>query len=342
MNRNLLAWSIAIPATLVTFVVALAVGSEPIAFSDAINVMAVKLGIANVGGVDLTTDRIIWQLRMPRILLAAAVGGGLSIVGVAMQTLVRNPLAEPYILGVSGGASTGASLFYLGFLPPILSQTLSMPIAAFVGALLAMVLVYVVARTGFAINTGRLLLAGVAVGALLAAVTSFVTIASPSPQRMRAVLFWLLGSFGGARWSVIGIPIGASLAGLLVLIGLSRSMDAMLMGEEPAQSLGVPVESTKRLLILITALVTGALVSVSGIIGFVGLIIPHSIRLVAGVTHRTLLPLSFVAGSLFLVWADLAARTVIPHEELPIGILTAVCGVPFFLVLLRRAPRGFV
>ena len=342
MNRRTVVSILIVPAALVTLLVALAVGSESVAFTDVVAVLRARLWEGEPSSVSETVERIVWQLRMPRIILAAIVGGGLSIVGVAMQTLVRNPLAEPYILGVSGGASAGASLFYLGFLPPILSQTLSMPISAFVGALLAMTLVYAAAGTGVSINTGRLLLAGVAVGALLAAVTSFVTLASPDPQRMRAVLFWLLGSFSGARWSILLLPGTATAAGLLLLVGLSRSMDAMLMGDEPAKSLGVSVERTKRILIIITALVTAVLVSYSGVIGFVGLIVPHAVRLVAGVTHRTLLPLSFVAGSLFLIWADLAARTVIPHEELPIGILTAVCGVPFFLILLRRAPRGFV
>lgn len=342
MTRRAIVSILVIPAALVTIVVALAVGSQSVAFADVVAVISGKLGFGEPPDVSLAVERIVWQLRLPRIILASIVGGGLAIVGVAMQTLVRNPLAEPYILGVSGGASAGASLFYLGFLPPLLSQTLSMPLAAFIGALLAMTLVYAVARSDVSIHTGRLLLAGVAVGALLAAVTSFVTLASPDPQRMRAVLFWLLGSFSGARWSILALPAAAAGAGLLILIGLSRSMDAMLLGEEPAQSLGVSVEPTKRILIVLTALVTGVLVSYSGVIGFVGLIVPHAVRMVAGVTHRTLLPLSFVAGSLFLIWADLAARIVIPHEELPIGILTAVCGVPFFLVLLRRAPRGFI
>jgi iron complex transport system permease protein len=342
MSRRTIVSLLIVPAALVTLVVALAIGSESVAFADVVTVLQSKLWAGEANAVSQTVERIVWQLRMPRIILATIVGGGLSIVGVAMQTLVRNPLAEPYILGVSGGASAGASLFYLGFLPPVLSQTLSMPLSAFVGALLAMTLVYAAARTDVSIDTGRLLLAGVAVGALLAAVTSFVTLASPDPQRMRAVLFWLLGSFSGARWSILLLPAAAATAGLFILLGLSRSMDAMLMGDEPAKSLGVSVERTKRILIIITALVTAVLVSYSGVIGFVGLIVPHAVRLVAGVTHRTLLPLSFVAGSLFLVWADLAARTVIPHEELPIGILTAVCGVPFFLILLRRAPRGFV
>lgn len=341
MNRGLVLAAVLVPVTMVTVITALAFGSQSIAFDEVMAVLFERLSGSSMAASEIS-DRIVWQLRLPRIVLAAAVGGGLSIVGVAMQTLVRNPLADPYILGVSSGASTGASLFYLGFLPPLISQTISMPLAAFVGALMAMVIVYAVARTGVTVNTGRLLLAGVAVSALLAAVTSFVTLASPDPQRMRAVLFWLMGSFSGGRWSILALPVAASAAGLIALLALSRSLDAMLMGEEPAQSLGVSVEPTKRLLILITALVTGVLVSFSGIIGFVGLIVPHAVRMMTGVTHRTLLPLSFITGSIFLIWTDLAARTVIPHEELPIGILTAVCGVPFFLVLLRRAPRGFI
>ena len=172
MTRRAVVWILVIPATLVTVVVALAVGSQSVAFPDVIAVLGGKLGFGQPPEVSLAVERIVWQLRLPRIILASIVGGGLAIVGVAMQTLVRNPLAEPYILGVSGGASAGASLFYLGFLPPLLSQTLSMPLAAFIGALLAMTLVYAVARTEVTIHTGRLLLAGIAVGALLAAVTS--------------------------------------------------------------------------------------------------------------------------------------------------------------------------
>ncbi len=328
-------------ALAVTFAFGVSFGSEPVAFSDVVSVLGGRLGLSHGASLAPGINEIVWDLRLPRVLLAALVGGGLAVIGVAMQALVRNPLAEPYILGVSAGASTGASLFYLGFLPPLISKALSMPLAAFAGALLAMTIVYMVARSGSTMHTGRLLLAGVAVSALLAAVTSFITYASPDPHRVRAVLFWMLGSFSAARWDALVLPAIASIGGCLILIALARSLDALLLGDEPALGLGISVESTKKLLILITAFTTGTLVSVSGIIGFVGLIIPHAVRLVSGVTHRRLLPVSYLVGAVFLVWADLAARALIPHEELPVGILTAICGVPFFLVLLRNSKRVF-
>jgi iron complex transport system permease protein len=258
-----------------------------------------------------------------------------------MQTLVRNPLAEPYILGISSGATAGASLFYLGFLPPLISRTLTMPFAAFLGGLLSITLVYLVARTETRVSVARLLLAGVAMSALMSSLTSFVTFSSPEPDKLRAVLFWLLGSLSGTRWEILPIPALTAGFGLLLMMGLTRPLDALLVGEEPAHSLGMPVELLKRLLIVLAALVTGTLVATSGAIGFVGLIVPHAVRLTVGVTHRRLVPLSFVVGALFLLWADIAARSVLPGQELPVGILTALCGVPFFLVLLRTGNYQF-
>ncbi|MDX1438946.1 MAG: iron ABC transporter permease, partial [Rubricoccaceae bacterium] len=287
-------------------------------------------------GQSETAHTIVWQLRMPRTLLALSVGGGLAVIGVAMQALVRNPLAEPYILGVSSGASAGASAFYLGFLPPLLSKSLSMPLAAFLGALLAITVVFLAARTGSRMSTTRLLLAGVAMSSFLAAVTAFVTYASPSADRIRTVLFWLLGSFGSARWSTVWLPLFFSVGGMGILWVLSRPLDALVTGEEPARSLGIPVEGLKRFLILLSAAVTGILVAASGIIGFVGLIVPHAVRFLVGASHRRLIPLSFAVGALFMLAADLVARTALSGQELPVGILTALCGVPFFLILLRR------
>ncbi len=319
--------------------VAVALGSESLAFQTVTQALAFKLGLSATAP-DETALLIVWNLRLPRVLLAILVGGGLSVVGVAMQALVRNPLAEPYILGLSSGASAGASLFYLGFLPPLLSKTLSMPLAAFAGGLLTLVVVYLVARTNSRLSVARLLLAGVAMSALMASVTAFVTFASPDPNKLRAVLFWLLGSLNGTRWSELWMPGIATGAALLVLLGLARPMDALLMGEESAHSLGVPVEWVKRVLIVLAALVTGALVSVVGAIGFVGLIVPHAMRALVGVSHRRLLPLSFAVGGLFLLWADLAARSLL-DTELPVGVVTALCGVPFFLMLLRRSSYQF-
>lgn len=320
--------------------VAVALGSE-VDLRDVYHVLWYHLSPTEGTVPDLTADRIVWQLRMPRVLLALLVGGGLSIVGVAMQTLVRNPLAEPYILGISSGASAGASLFYLGFLPPLLSRSLSLPLSAFVGAVVTITIVYLVARVGSRLSVARLLLAGVAMASLMGAITSFVTYASPSPQKLQTVIFWLLGSFSNTHWSLLPLPTLVTLAGLLLLTGLARPLDALLMGDEPAHSLGVPVEITKRLLIVLAALVTGILVASSGAIGFVGLIVPHAVRSVIGVTHRRLVPVSFLAGALFLLWADVVARILLPSQELPVGVITALCGVPFFLVLLRRSEYGF-
>ncbi len=319
---------------------AVSVGSE-VTLGEVYQVLWRHLTPGALPLLDETADRIVWQLRMPRVLLALLVGGGLSIIGVAMQTLVRNPLAEPYILGISSGAAAGAALFFLGFLPPLLSQTLSLPLAAFIGGLLSITVVYMVARTGSRVSVARLLLAGVAMSSFMAAITAFVTYASPNPQKLQAVLFWLLGSFSSTHWDLLPLPAIVTGGGLLLMIGLARTLDAMLMGDEPAHSLGVPVEATKRLLIVLAALVTGILVASSGAIGFVGLIVPHAVRSVVGVTHRRLVPLSFLAGALFLLWADIAARVLLPGEELPVAVITAVCGVPFFLVLLRRSEYGF-
>lgn len=319
-----------------------ALGAAAIAaalFAGSADLGAARVWAALCGQGDPVAHAIVWQLRAPRVVLALAVGGGLAVVGVAMQALVRNPLAEPYLLGVSSGASAGAALFYLGFLPAVASRTLTMPLAAALGAWLAVTLVFVIARKDRHLSTARLLLAGVALSSLLAAVTAFVTFASPSPDRLRAVLFWLLGSLAGARWAGVWIPLGAALAGAAVLWLLARPLDLLTTGEEPAAALGVPVEGLKKSLLLLAALVTGVLVAASGVIGFVGLIVPHAVRLAAGVPHRRVVPLAFAAGAVFLVLADLAARTVLPGQELPVGVLTALCGVPFFLALLRRTDR---
>ena len=325
-------------ALLGSAVAGLAVGSVDVAFFDVLR--TVRAGLSD-GSAESVTSRIVWDLRMPRVVLAAVVGGGLAVIGVAMQALVRNPLAEPYILGISSGAAAGASLFYLGFLPPLLSRAFSMPLAAFSGGLLSISIVYLVARSGSTISVARLLLAGVAMSALMGALTALITFASPEPNKLRAVLFWLQGSLSGARWNAVLLPVVASFGGLLLLTGLSRPLDAMLLGEEPAFSLGVPTERIKLILIGLAALVTGSLVASSGAVGFVGLIVPHAVRFFTGVSHRRLIPASFLAGAIFLIWADIAARTLIPAQELPVGAVTALCGVPFFLVLLRRKQYRF-
>ncbi|NNE69045.1 MAG: iron ABC transporter permease [Rhodothermales bacterium] len=325
---------LAIPALVATVLAGVSIGSVEVSARDALTVLGNRLGVEGI--THPTVDSIVWQLRLPRVLLALIVGGGLAVVGVAMQALVRNPLAEPYILGLSSGAAAGAATFYLGYLPGFLMAILSLPMAAFLGGLGTISLVYLVARTGSGLSVTRLLLAGVAMSALMASITSLVMLTSPEPNRMRAILFWLMGSLGATRWDMLALPALTTAGGVLVLVGLARPLDAMLLGEEPARALGVPVERLKHLLIALSALMTGVLVAYSGAIGFVGLIVPHAVRSIIGVSHRRVIPLCVLAGGLFLVWADLAARSVLPGQDLPVGIATAMAGVPFFLILLRK------
>lgn len=320
--------------------IAVSIGSAPIAFSTVFGTLLDPLfGTgASVSEVDHT---IITQLRLPRVIGAFLVGGGLSVIGVAMQALVRNPLAEPYILGISSGASAGASLFFLGFIPPVVAVWFSVPIAAFAGAFLSISIVYLIARSNGSVSVSRLLLAGVAMASLMAAFTAFITYLSPDPNQMRIVLFWLLGSLSGYTWAALPLAAIASLAGLVSLIFLARHLDAFLLGEEPAASLGVHVEGIKKFLVVLAAFVTGILVSNSGAIGFVGLIIPHAVRSWIGIGHRYVVPVSYLAGGVFLIGADLIARSILTGQDLPVGIVTALAGVPFFLILLRRSKYQF-
>lgn len=334
-------WTILLIGCLLTLIAGIAFGSSSLSFGDVYGVLVGRILSRNAADLDSPTMRIVWQLRMPRVILAFLVGGGLSIIGVAMQTLVRNPLAEPYLLGISSGASAGASLFYLGFLPAFLSTTLTLPLAAFLGGLLTILLVYAVARQGNQIEITRLILAGVAMAALMGAISTYATFASPELFKQKTVMFWLLGSFTGSQWHLIPLPAVACAIALISLMAFARPLDAMLTGEAAAAYLGVPVEAFKRYLLILAAFVTGLLVAAAGAIGFVGLIIPHAVRSVVGVLHRQVVPASFCAGGIFLVWADIAARTLIPAIELPIGVVTAFCGVPFFLYLLRRSPYRF-
>ncbi|RMH54711.1 MAG: iron ABC transporter permease [Bacteroidetes bacterium] len=341
MNRTLFVTGTLLLLLPLSMGLSVAAGSVDLALADVVRVYAAHLGLYDGTGLPPAIDRIVWDLRTPRMLLALVVGGGLAVIGAAMQALVRNPLAEPYILGLSSGASAGVSLFYLGFLPPLLAQAVTFSLAAFLGGLAAITLVYLVARVRGTVSVTRLLLAGVVMSSLMGAITAFATFASPEPDKLRTLLFFLLGSLSGARWEILPLPAAVTLAGGLALLALARPLDALLLGEEQAHSLGIPVETTKRLVIVLAALVTGVLVATSGAIGFVGLIVPHVLRSLVGVPHRRLLPLSFLGGALLLLWADLGARAVLPAEELPVGVVMALVGVPFFLLLLRRTPYHF-
>jgi iron complex transport system permease protein len=302
-------------------------GSVPLTTGEALRALL---------GKGTTTDRtIVLELRLPRTLLAALVGGGLALAGATFQALLRNPLAEPYILGISGGASVGAVLVLALGLAAAGSWVL--PLAAFAGAVVAIVLVFRVATaTGRGMDVRVLLLAGVVVAAFFSACIAFILSISDARTVQSAVL-WMMGSMAGADWRSVVLTAAYTLPAAALLMGLARPLNLMAIGEETAQYLGANVERVKRLSLLLAALITAAGVAVVGVIGFVGLVVPHAIRLLVGSDHRVLLPLSFLGGAAFLALADLVARLALAPTEIPIGVITAFVGVPLFLVMLRRS-----
>jgi len=280
---------------------------------------------------------IIHELRLPRVILGFLVGASLALAGGVMQGLFRNPLASPYVLGIASGAAAGAAaVIALGFRSPP-----TLPLGAFFGGALAVVLVYRLARTKEGRSTGfGLILAGVALGAAFAAVTSFLLFLTAGDRRMSEILFWTMGGLGRANWRYNWVMLPVALLGALLLQATARELNALALGEEGAQHLGIAPERLKLVLLAVTTLLTSTAVAFAGTIGFVGLITPHAVRLVLGPDHRALLPATALAGGIFLVWADAAARTVMRPAELPLGIITALIGAPFFLYLLRTRRGG--
>lgn len=283
-----------------------------------------------------TNDLIVWQLRLPRALLAALVGAGLGLVGTAMQALVRNPLADPYFLGVSNGASLGAVAAIVLGLGTGGALGLGLSAAAFAGALATFALVWAVARRGGGFAPLRLVLAGVAIGQFLSGFTSYLVLQAEDEQQTHSVLFWLMGSLGGASWPLLAAPAVAVPAVLLLLEARARGLNALLMGDETAAGLGIDVVRLRRELFAVTSLLTGVLVAVSGAIAFVALMVPHVCRLVVGGDHRRLLPVSALFGALLLVVVDLVCRTAMEAQELPVGVVTSLIGAPALLYLLDR------
>lgn len=278
---------------------------------------------------------IVFDYRLPRALLGVLVGGGLALAGAVFQALLRNPLAEPYILGISGGSAFGAVLVLaLGLTA---ASSWALPVAAFAGALVAIVLVFRVAvAADRRMDVRVLLLAGVVVGAFFSAGIAFILSVSEA-RTVRSAVLWMMGSLSGADWTSVGLGAVYTIPAALLILSLGRSLNLMAIGEETASYLGTDVERVKKIAFGVASLITAAGVAVAGVIGFVGLIIPHGVRLLTGSDHRVLLPLSFLAGAVFLTLADLVARTALAPSEIPIGVITAFVGVPLFLVLLRRS-----
>jgi len=320
---------------------AVATGSVSLPLKETALIIASRLpgvGAAVVPDWPASHEAIILSLRLPRVLLACVVGAALAVAGGSFQGLFRNPMADPYVIGVSSGAALGAALAITLHPPVNLLGLGAVPAAAFAGALATVFTVYAIARTGRQVPVGGLLLSGVAVGAFLSAMVSVVVVFSR--QQMSEIVFWLMGSLVGRGWTHLGTALPYLLCGSGVLLYYARDLNALLLGEEEATHLGVPVERVKKIILTAASLLTAAAVATCGVVGFVGLIVPHIVRLVVGPDHRTLLPVSGVAGALLLVLADLAARTVVRPAELPVGVVTAAIGGPFFLYLLKRSRSG--
>ena len=290
----------------------------------------------DVDGLDPLYDQIVWDLRLPRVLVAAVVGAGLSVIGAGLQALVRNPLADPYMLGITRGASLGAVLI-LAF-GSAAFHGLGVTGAAFAVAMLAMVAVFLIAQRSGRLSDTRLILAGVAVGYLAVAITSFVQLQT-NPNQLAGITFWIMGSLAGASWADLRIPAIALGLGVVWLLTQGRALNALMVGDDAAAGLGVDVHRFRRQLLVVTSLMTATVVVVAGGLGFVGLMIPHIARLVVGAEHRRVLPTSMLVGAIFLVLVDLASRTVDRPNELPAGIFTAGIGVPVLLWLLQRGRR---
>ncbi|ATP50831.1 ABC transporter permease [Pseudomonas putida] len=318
---------------LVSCLIALAFGPASVPLAHVAGVVGQQLGIAGPGEWSQSQAQIVWLIRAPRVLLGALVGAGLALVGTALQAVTRNPLADPHLLGVSSGAALGAVLVML-YLGEFIGA-FSLPLAAFMGAAASMLLVIAVARRHGRMESDRLLLAGVAVSFVLMAVVNLL-LYTGDQHAAASVVFWMLGGLGAARWHVLWLPALCVVLGLVALQVMGRGLNALMSGEQTAVSLGFSGRRLRLQVFTCTSLLTGVLVSLSGAIGFVGLMVPHMARALVGAENRRLMPVSALLGGIFLVWVDVAARTLIAPQDLPIGIATAALGGLFFIALLKR------
>ncbi len=335
-RRNTITVVVLAVVLLISVVLGIGVGPIVIEPVEVLAVLRAKLLGEIPSGVGPTSEVIVWNVRFPRVIMAVAVGAGLAVCGAALQAMVRNMLADPYLLGINSGASSGAAATILFGLALGLGQH-ALSISAFVGALLASLLVFVVARAAGRITSVRLLLAGVAVGYALSALTSFLIFASGSAEGARSVMFWLLGSLALAKWGAPLLALGlVALATAIVLTCWGRRLDALAIGDETSLVLGISPTRFRSQLLVVVSLCIGFVVAASGSIGFVGLVVPHLARRLVGAAHTWSIPTAAMLGAIFLVWADLVSRMLLQPRELPIGIVTAMVGAPFLLFLIRK------
>ena len=331
-------WCASLAMLVLAILAGVAIGETAIEPGVVVRVLANKMWGAGYV-LDPIDEGIVWNYRLTRALVAAACGAGLATCGVVLQSLLRNPLADPYLLGISAGASTGAVLIALLGLG---AGAISLSVGAFAGAIAAFSLVVLLARaSGPASGTGQIILAGIAGSQLFNAITAFLITKSASAEQARGIMFWLLGNLSGVRWPSVWLAVPVAVVGLAVCLWHRRALDAFAFGSDSAASLGIPVRRVQFLLISCAALITAVMVSIVGSIGFVGLVIPHAARLLLGTGHGRLLPASALGGALFLIAADILSRTLIKGQVIPVGVVTALVGAPVFALRLigRRSAR---
>ncbi|MGM7634249.1 FecCD family ABC transporter permease [Bacillus sp. Hm123] len=333
-------------ALIISVVVSVSIGQVSIPYNQSFWILVEHITGLHTSYVTEDADGmfldVIWQIRFPRVLLAMVTGAGLALCGTIMQASVQNPLADPFILGISSGASLGATFsIMLGFGVGGILGELGVATWAFIGALCAAVLVLGLASIGGKTSSVKLILAGTVINALCSAFSNFIIYFAKNAEGIRSISFWTMGSLSSAEWETLPfITAVVLLAGVFFLFQF-RILNTMLMGEETAVTLGINLNYYRRLYMIIASIVTGVLVSTCGIIGFVGLIVPHIVRSVVGSNHKRLVPVALLFGSLFMIWADVFARTIIHNGELPLGIVTSLLGAPVFMYMLIKKSYGF-
>lgn len=320
---------------------AVTMGSVDISIKEVYEVILYKL--FNIGdssiGIGAVAD-VVWLIRMPRIVLAIAVGAGLSVVGIIMQAIVKNPLADPYILGVSSGASLGATLAVVLGIGSVFGSN-SLGIMGFIGAFGVSILVLMISNIGGRSNSIKLLLSGMALSSVCSSFSSFLVYISDDSQKLKTITFWLMGSLAGAKWNEIAFILPIIILGIIFFTTQYRILNLMLLGDEVSITLGTDLHKFRIIYLLITSLMIGLLVYVSGMIGFIGLIIPHIVRIIFGTDHKKIILIAALLGAIILIWADVISRILIKGTEIPIGIVISIIGAPLFVWLMIKKNYGF-
>lgn len=341
-NKKILIAILLVLLFILSIILGISFGAVDIPPYDVYGVFLYKIFGIKIGNLDEilngTIYDIIWGVRMPRVILGAFAGMALAIVGVIMQATIQNPLGDPYILGLSSGASLGATFSILVGFSGVLSR-FGVPFGAFLGALVASIFVYFLARIGGRITPFKMILSGMIISSICSSLTSLIIFLSKDNEGIRTVNFWMMGSLAGADWNNIIIPIVISAIPIVYFLTQYRNLNLMILGDETSITLGLNVEKHRKIYMILSSLVTGVIVSVCGTIGFIGILIPHIVRLIFGTDHKTLLPFSALVGAIFLIWADVVSRCAISNMELPIGIITSIIGAPFLLWLMINGNR---